>query len=423
MERFIIRRPNPSSSSGDPPPQALQDIPRPIPQRKQKRLFCNAFVKECDKDNCQSCEEDDSNIKQEPTAAMSTVPKKKSVSKKCEHGRRRNTCKECGGSQICKHNRQRNTCKECGGKSLCEHGRQRNICKECGGTSICKHNRRRNTCKECTGKSICQHERLRNSCKQCRGSQICKHDRLRNKCKECGGSQICEHRRQRAQCKECGGSQICEHGRERAYCKECTNFVCDIEGCPLKGHKFAGSKGLMRHMRSHHTDHPKARTKTKELKVHDALTKAGLDFTYQHFIPFAACSLQSETKHAFVDFVLPTTWGNICLEVDETQHSSYPAECDVRRDFDIAAASALGSNQKLVILHYNPDSFKIANQTVTVPQRDRIAKLLDTIRTLPEPSNTFERVFLYYDSNTADSALPTIAKHWPGEVRELSRKL
>ena len=35
--------------------------------------------------------------------------------KKCEHGRRRTECKDCGGSSICEHGRQRSRCKDCGG--------------------------------------------------------------------------------------------------------------------------------------------------------------------------------------------------------------------------------------------------------------------------------------------------------------------
>jgi shikimate 5-dehydrogenase len=42
--------------------------------------------------------------------------------KKCEHGRLRNHCKDCGGSGICLHNRRRDYCKDCGGKQICEHG-------------------------------------------------------------------------------------------------------------------------------------------------------------------------------------------------------------------------------------------------------------------------------------------------------------
>jgi len=50
---------------------------------------------------------------------------------KCEHGRVRSTCKECGGGSLCEHGRQRSQCKKCGGGSICEHGRVRSRCKEC----------------------------------------------------------------------------------------------------------------------------------------------------------------------------------------------------------------------------------------------------------------------------------------------------
>ena len=50
----------------------------------------------------------------------------------CEHGTRKESCKECGGSSICEHGRQRSRCKACGGSEICEHGRRRSRCKECG---------------------------------------------------------------------------------------------------------------------------------------------------------------------------------------------------------------------------------------------------------------------------------------------------
>ena len=84
----------------------------------------------------------------------------------------------------------------------CEHGvKYRSYCKVC---SACSHGRRRSTCKECGGASICEHGRVRSQCKECAGSQICVHGRRRSQCKECGGSGICEHGRQRYRCKECG---------------------------------------------------------------------------------------------------------------------------------------------------------------------------------------------------------------------------
>ena len=72
----------------------------------------------------------------------------------CPHGRRRNRCKECGGSGLCEHGRERSRCKECGGKGICEHGRRRTDCKECRGGSVCEHGRRRRACMECSGHVI-----------------------------------------------------------------------------------------------------------------------------------------------------------------------------------------------------------------------------------------------------------------------------
>jgi hypothetical protein len=67
----------------------------------------------------------------------------------CEHGKRHELCKECGGSQICEHGRQRYACRECGGSQICPHQKIRSSCKECGGSQICPHGKRRSVCKEC----------------------------------------------------------------------------------------------------------------------------------------------------------------------------------------------------------------------------------------------------------------------------------
>jgi hypothetical protein len=57
---------------------------------------------------------------------------------KCEHGKRKSRCKECGGSQICEHGKFKSRCKECGGSAFCEHGKLKSYCKECGGSALCK---------------------------------------------------------------------------------------------------------------------------------------------------------------------------------------------------------------------------------------------------------------------------------------------
>lgn len=58
---------------------------------------------------------------------------------KCEHGRQKCRCKECGGSSICIHGKQVRYCKECGGSAFCEHQKLKLRCKECGGSHLCKN--------------------------------------------------------------------------------------------------------------------------------------------------------------------------------------------------------------------------------------------------------------------------------------------
>ena len=166
----------------------------------------------------------------------------------------------------------------------------------------------------------------------------------------------------------------------------------------MVGHHFCNAQALIGHMRSFHSDHSKARTKQKELTTHTLLTKAGVQFEYQHYMPFARCELDSETKYAFADFAIAKEfakeWGYIILEVDEEQHKGWHKDpsCDVRRDFDIAASAALGSGQPLVVLRYNPDTFKANGVTCTIPQKERHAKLLETINSLEDP-RSFQRLF------------------------------
>lgn len=86
---------------------------------------------------------------------------------KCDHGRQKSKCKDCGGGAICTHGKVRSRCVDCKGGQICEHSRLRTFCRDCGGNSFCIHNIIRSKCKECGGGSVCDHERLRSSCKEC----------------------------------------------------------------------------------------------------------------------------------------------------------------------------------------------------------------------------------------------------------------
>ena len=142
---------------------------------------------------------------------------------KCEHGKQKIFCKECGGSGFCEHGKQKRFCKECGGSGFCEHGKFKQYCKECCGSGLCQHGRQKSQCKECGGSSICEHNKQKRRCKECGGSSICEHGKYKTNCIECGGSSICEHDKQKRQCRECGGSSICEHGKQKSHCRDCNN--------------------------------------------------------------------------------------------------------------------------------------------------------------------------------------------------------
>ena len=107
--------------------------------------------------------------REEMVTVLGAPAAKRQAGVKCDHGRRRYECVECGGSGICEHGRVRYSCKDCVGASICEHGRVRSVCKDCGGGSRCEHGRVRRFCKDCCGSGLCQqHLRRRDRCTKCR---------------------------------------------------------------------------------------------------------------------------------------------------------------------------------------------------------------------------------------------------------------
>ena len=150
----------------------------------------------------------------------------------CEHGKDKKFCKECGGSQICEHGRVKRTCKGCDGNIFCEHGKVKYICKECDGSALCKHAKRKDLCLECGGASYCEHGKVKSRCKDCGGGSLCKHGKIKSGCRDCGGSSYCIHGKIKYTCKECGGAGICEHGNNKRICKECGGTaICEHGKC------------------------------------------------------------------------------------------------------------------------------------------------------------------------------------------------
>lgn len=313
----------------------------------------------------------------------------------CIHGKRRNLCRECGGSTLCKHNRDRFYCRECGGGGVCEHERRRDRCKDCGGVGLCRHGRQRSQCKECGGSSICEHNRKRNLCRECHGASICGHDRIRVSCKDCGGSGICEHGRQRGTCKDCGSNAFCQHDRRRFWCKVCGgNGICqhnrrrkyckDCGGVSLCSHgrqpnqcflcgngkafcvlckvtQLDARLGYEGHCaKCYHYLYPERwvpsmRLKRRETVLHCALVKAfgETSFTWDRKID-GGCSMRRP------DFRFECFTHTVICECDEGGHqdSKYTSMCDNKRTMQLF--QDLGS-RPIVFIHFNPDDYVDSN--------------------------------------------------------------
>jgi len=268
---------------------------------------------------------------------------------KCEHGRRKYTCKECGGSSICIHNREKSLCKECGGASICIHNKQRTRCKECGGGSICEHDREKSTCKECGGSSICEHGRRKSECKECGGSQICIHNKFKSTCKECGGSKICIHNRQKSTCNECCGSQICIHDKLKSRCKECGgSALCKSNFCEtIKNSKYNGyCTRCYIHL---FPDEPiSINYKTKEYAVLEFIRK-----TYPEHTWINDKKIDGGCSKKRPDIFLDLLTHSIIIEIDENQHRSYD-NCEIKR---INLLFEDLGDRHIIFIRFNPDDY------------------------------------------------------------------
>ena len=269
----------------------------------------------------------------------------------CEHGIRKSYCKDCGGSQICEHGKQKRYCKECGGSSICEHGREKTRCKECGGSQICEHGREKTRCKECGGSQICEHGREKTRCKECGGSQICEHGRRKTQCKDCGGSCICEHGREKSRCKECGGSSICEHGKHKSCCKDCGgSALCKTHMCETyarnpkyNGHCLVCFIHLF-------PDEPNVRNyKTKEKDVVDRITQQFSQYTW-----IADKKVQDGCSRRRPDLLLDMGSHILIMEVDENKHTDYDCSCEHKRLMELSQDL---QHRPIVFIRFNPDSY------------------------------------------------------------------
>ena len=271
---------------------------------------------------------------------------------KCQHGKQKAQCKECGGSSICKHRKQKSTCKDCGGTSICQHGKHKTICRECGGTSICEHGNRKAQCKECSGSSFCEHKKRKSICKECSGSSICEHGKQKTFCKECGGTSICEHGKQKAICIECGGSAICKHKKHKILCKECDGYaLCKSSWCETIGNQKYEKYCLACFVNNpENQNKPNTRNyKTKETDVVDRIKQTFTNFTW-----VSDKKVQDGCSRRRPDLLLDMGTHIIIVEVDENKHTDYDCICENKRLMELSQDL---QHRPIIFIRFNPDDY------------------------------------------------------------------
>jgi hypothetical protein len=235
---------------------------------------------------------------------------------KCEHGKRKTRCKECGGSEMCIHEKQKPFCRECNGSQFCIHNKTKSICIDCGGSRICKHRKQTPFCKECGGSAFCKHGRRKTRCKECGGSEICKHGKHNSYCKECGGSHLCK-------------SEWCETFGNRKYEGYCV--ACFVNN-PENQNKLA----MLNY-------------KTKEKEVVDKITQ-----TFTNFDWISDKKVQDGCSRRRPDLLLDMGSHIIIVEVDENKHTDYDCSCEHKRLMELSQDL---QHRPIIFIRFNPDSY------------------------------------------------------------------
>jgi hypothetical protein len=304
---------------------------------------------------------------------------------KCEHGKRKSRCVDCGGSEICEHNKIKSRCIECGGESICEHqkrkdncrecgnsyckhGKKKSRCKECGGSALCEHGREKRQCVKCGGDSICEHKIRKIFCVVCDGSAICEHNKRKWQCVKCGGSSYCKHGKRKSGCVECGGTEICIHNINKRYCKECDGSIfcvhdknkyrckicdgrslCKSEWCEVRGIPKYEGYCLSCCIQVCPDIKVCCNYKTKENAVIGLIKEHFPDFTWVHDKRVeGGCSKRRP------DLLLDLGTHVIIVEVDENRHNDYDCSCEHKRLMEISRDL---SHRNIVFIRFNPDEY------------------------------------------------------------------
>ena len=191
-------------------------------------------------------------------------------------------------------------------------------------------------------------------------------------------------------------NHICKNSEERPYkCDECSNA-------------YRYSDSLRRHKYYHHTKEGQRQLKKKQNSVRELLESRRTQFVEEHCLNFSCFS--TDGRRAFVDFIIPKSWGSIFLEVDEDQHCWYDPTCETRRMMDIYT-SVCEQCQSVCFVRYNPDNYFDASGVKYNMQERR--EILMAVIEHHHPRTAFEVMYLFYNLNSENKPLASCGSVLP----------
>lgn len=271
----------------------------------------------------------------------------------CEHNKRLNRCRLCGGSEFCEHDKIKYKCIQCKGASICEHNILKNICTNCMGSGVCEHKKRKSQCVKCKGSYICIHNIVKNQCVKCHGKGICEHNKRKTQCKKCKGISICEHNKQITQCLECKGISICVHSKIKSRCIDCFSHPQNF--CQLCTFIYVKNSSYYPYCFKcycylHPDENIPRRFRIKENYINDFLKNYYPDIVNNKTIA-SSCS-SGKRPDWYIELLTHT----IIIECDEDQHNNY--SCENKRMMQLF--TDLG-DRPIVFIRFNPDKYNEKN--------------------------------------------------------------
>lgn len=137
------------------------------------------------------------------------------------------------------------------------------------------------------------------------------------------------------------------------------------------------------------------KTKEKELRIKTVLEEGEIAFSSHDRSVSGGCSAKRP------DFVIPTVWGHIVVEVDEFQHrrKNYSCDCEMTRMkqiyYDIGETNVL-------FVRYNPDYYNPLREKVCEPKQREECLVKHIKKASEEGVEGFCILYLYYDGYDDD---------------------